>query len=212
MISMNALAIAALLEAAAHRITADLLNDPVMKKLAEKVKKEAGGDLAKGQQAAQRIFQQATGFDPKPEEIDALLQLAGLKKSGGAGGKYGTDKRILWTQQFSKDFAVPPELTKLVTDGEADDLSYGNDVAPSFGLFFADDKEEHEIRIWSDHPDASKREFPDGNRFLVVWYPEGAGLSGQDIEEAYNGDDVNEAIKAYRALVQKHWKPEWVRS
>lgn len=79
---MSNLSLPDLLEALAERIAAATGDDPVMKKLAEQLKRSAPADPRK---AAQQLFKQKTGFDPSPDEINTLLQLA-FPSSAPSGG------------------------------------------------------------------------------------------------------------------------------
>jgi hypothetical protein len=92
----------------------------------------------------------------------------------------------LWLREFGPDFFVPLELelAGLV------DLSWHNDVCPSFCLPEAADT-ENPIRLWIDHPVAALRERgADAPRFLVT---DGGG--GLDI---YEGEDFAAALAALR--------------
>lgn len=83
-----------------------------------------------------------------------------------------TTETPLWRQQFPAHFDVPELLT---TDPDLDDLSYGNDVCPSFTTkALADYNAEHptddssfDLRLWVEHPDPEMREVPGAVRFAV---------------------------------------------
>lgn len=92
-----------------------------------------------------------------------------------------------YLKEFGTEYQIPAKIIELVEKKKLTDMSWHNDVSPSFGTFFADPvKGEVEIRIWIDHPEKEKREF-DCDRFTVT----------DDTEVVWEGADINEAIKAY---------------
>jgi hypothetical protein len=109
-------------------------------------------------------------------------------------GRKGWYRRALrksagWVEEFGPEYDVPKEILDLVGKGLAEDHSWHNDIAPSFGkkVPVPEDK-AREILIWVEHPDPAKREYEKRTRFFV-WD------SWQD--DAFDTDDVNEAIRAY---------------
>ncbi len=110
-----------------------------------------------------------------------------------------------WTEEFSSDYTPPAELLRLVSQGLADDMSWHNDAAPSFGLLFPD---ETVLRIMAHPENPDEREFPEWPRFMV-W------TDNADTElnvEHLNTDDVDDAIEAYKdalmPLLEKWPRPK----
>lgn len=103
--------------------------------------------------------------------------------------------KALWPAEFGSDYEVPAKLDALVADGTLVELSWHNDIAPSYALNNGLDGEDY--RLWADHPDAQMRETgPETTRFYVCGYEK----SGEDYAKTiYEGDDLEEAIKALLA-------------
>lgn len=104
-----------------------------------------------------------------------------------------------WLTEFGPDFSVPEALAN---NPHFKDQSWGQDASPSFWTraTLARNGELFRAVIWSQHPDATQREF-DGKRFLVSL----AGVTAEDTDVlAHNAvdqdimetDDISEAIKA----------------
>ena len=96
------------------------------------------------------------------------------------------------------DYQIPEEILNL--EG-VEDLSWHNDACPSFGFYLEDPatKDNHELRIWVEHPTEPEI---DGHRFMVGYCPWSAtpcpGLAdSQDGKDIWSGNDVREAIKAF---------------
>lgn len=102
----------------------------------------------------------------------------------------------LWVREFGTGYAIPTEIVKLVAAGDAEDLSWHNDVCPSFGN---DDEEGGDgARIFVEHPDVDQRENGIGTpRYATIWKPSEGG------EVVYEGEEIDEAIAAYRTLCAK---------
>lgn len=84
-----------------------------------------------------------------------------------------------WQEEFGPEYAVPD----LIANHPAlADTSWHNDIWPSFEVKGCD-----RARLWIEHPDPAKREFPNepGKRFRVTW---------ADNEEDFETDDASEAI------------------
>src|SRR5262245_59703229 len=60
-----------------------------------------------------------------------------------------------------------PRVAALLTDGRTRDTSYGNDVAPSVGIY-DDDTGYDWLRLFQAEADAEAREYPDGGRYVVM--------------------------------------------
>ena len=76
------------------------------------------------------------------------------------------------------------------------DISWGNDVCPSWEAWRSDDGEAP--RLFIDAADASARENgPDSPRFTIVSHPE----SFEDAVVHYQGDDEAEARRVWEALL-----------
>lgn len=87
----------------------------------------------------------------------------------------------LWIREFGTGFDVPAVVTE---DPAIEDISWHNDVAPSFCLKGAPPGTD--LRLWVDHPDPDMREC-DGPRFMVM---------DHNTERArYMGDSIEDAIR-----------------
>lgn len=91
-----------------------------------------------------------------------------------------------WKDEFGPEYEVPQSILQL--EGISD-MSWHNNVCPSFGVLSPDGT--HELCIWTDHPDPDEREVC-GSRFLVQRYEECS-----PIEDLYVGDDDLAAIRAF---------------
>lgn len=105
-----------------------------------------------------------------------------------------------WTKEFGRRFAVPDIVGNVLVD-----VSYGNDSAPSF-CFRRMTEAELAIgeivipRLWVNHPDPERRDFPGENRYQVTILD----------EMIWEGGDVTTAMtvlgsvqRAYDVLVGK---------
>lgn len=93
----------------------------------------------------------------------------------------------MWSAEFDASYAIPAEILALVQSGEVTDLSWHNDACPSFGLHSPGD--DHEIKVWVEHPEVAQREGVSKCRFLV-W--------SADAGDHLDTDDVHEAIRVLR--------------
>jgi hypothetical protein len=76
-----------------------------------------------------------------------------------------------WEDEFGPEYDVPAAILDRVQAGLLDDVSWHNDVAPSFEIVGAppppkDEPEENTWRIFAEHPDPDEREF-EIDRFTV---------------------------------------------
>lgn len=93
-----------------------------------------------------------------------------------------------WRDFFSNDYRVPKAILDLVTRGEAEDVTNGNDSCPRFARTVAGDT----VDIFSDHPDPNQREFgPEATRYFVT-------VNGDVV---YAGDASARAIAVFRGAV-----------
>jgi hypothetical protein len=121
-----------------------------------------------------------------------------------------------WVAEFGEDWQVPDVIA--LAEG-IEDMSWHNDVCPSFGLHVAENGEPyaHTIRIWCDHPDPAQsgwgwRESP---RFTVTYQADverspgqppgdeivGAPCVGLDGSE-WMTDDPDEALRVFLRSLQ----------
>lgn len=113
-----------------------------------------------------------------------------------------------WISEHGADYDVPAEIA----DAEAlDDLSWHNDVCPSFGKQVTDPEtgDVHDVRLWVEHPDPAQRESSSDARFAVNYQPWSAqpvpGLKIADDGDLYAGDDAAAALAALgEAMRQVH--------
>lgn len=97
-----------------------------------------------------------------------------------------------WRAEFSEDFAVPHEIDALIHAGELADMSWHNDVSPSFALEAHLLISESPRRLWVHHPDPAQREAEGARRFVVC-------EPSDDMNALYEGDDLQAALAALRA-------------
>lgn len=104
-----------------------------------------------------------------------------------------------WIKEFGRQFRVPKQVSSLVRQGLLYDRSWRNDVAPSFGVNL---KGGLIAVLWVDHPSASRREFPENKRYLVV-LEDRQGRRGYP-KDVVNTDSLKKALGAVRNLVHKY--------
>lgn len=91
-------------------------------------------------------------------------------------------------RDFFPTHQVPKAILDLVTRGEAEDITNGNDSCPRFARSVAGD----DVDIFSDHPDPNQREFgPEATRYFVT-------VNGDVV---YAGDASARAIAAFRNAI-----------
>lgn len=59
------------------------------------------------------------------------------------------DRVIVWKDEFSPSYNVPIRLENLVLAGALDDMSWRQDLCPSFGVRL---KDKNWARLWVEHP------------------------------------------------------------
>lgn len=111
-----------------------------------------------------------------------------------------------WISEFGRDYRVPKTLDTMVDRGELEELSWHNDVAPSYGI---QTNLGFEVRIWANHPDPQERETgPRTPRFVVNVDDSGASPGGPRMPRrdltGHGFSDVRAAIKEWRHLVRKY--------
>lgn len=125
------------------------------------------------------------------------MQWYGLSCRAGCGSSRnaGMNKSANWKNEFGKEYDIPDEVLSLVSKGLAEDVSWHNDICPSFGYY----DDDVNLRLWVEHPDPDLR-IPGMLRFFVT----------HDNEEVAMTDDVNEAIRTYVGLLNplKKGEPE----
>lgn len=95
-----------------------------------------------------------------------------------------------WRDEFGASYAVPDVI---LTEPGIEDISWRNDIAPSFTYTAVADAGAHDpqvdLRLWVEHPDPHMRECgPAAPRFSV----------SLDSDELYAGDDVDAALTCLR--------------
>jgi hypothetical protein len=96
-------------------------------------------------------------------------------------------KNDLYLSEFGPAYEVPDAIVDTL-----EDLSWHNDVCPSFGV---EDNDGNGVRLWVEHPDVDQRESAFGSRYVVTETHE-----CETQEPAYAGDDLAAALSAYHAL------------
>ena len=78
-------------------------------------------------------------------------------------------KEPLWKREFYESYAVPAEIESLVAAGTLSDISWHNDVCPSFCLEEDDENSDEKVlKLWVENPDVNKREMTGKTRFAVT--------------------------------------------
>jgi hypothetical protein len=108
-----------------------------------------------------------------------------------------------WDREFPPEYEPHPGIVRIVDLGWAQDMSWHNDTAPSFGLAFPD---ETLIRIWSHPENPEDREEPEWPRFLVSK----EGPPSGEFVTLIDTDDAGEAILEYRRAIEPYLK-KWAR-
>jgi hypothetical protein len=97
-----------------------------------------------------------------------------------------------WRKEFGDDYDVPHEVTARFID-----QSWHNDISPSFAHREVPVDERRDLRLWVEHPDPARREFPHGCRFVLV--------DGEDV--VLETDDLMAALDGFDAYVVKTRPP-----
>ena len=103
---------------------------------------------------------------------------------------HNTRQTPTWRDEFPDDYNVPAVIA---THPDLDDVSWHNDVCPSFTLKGYDGGNNRlDVRLWVAHPDKAAREFPDMPRLYV-----------SDGERAvfFESEDDADAPKAIEAVL-----------
>jgi len=108
--------------------------------------------------------------------------------------------------EFGDKYEIPGFIRFLVKERYLDDMSWHNDVSPSFGITgevagTSDNPRgvsTAETRIWVEHPLKSRREFQ-GKRFLVTHAQDG------DQTEDYDFYELQDALKKLFEVITAHW-------
>lgn len=95
----------------------------------------------------------------------------------------------LWLTEFGAQWEVPAAL---VNDIRLEDVSWHNDVCPSFA-WTGRAHDGDDVRIWVDHPDRMKREYPEHPRYAIQ-RDSGSGPSIMT-------DDLGVALRAFWNLL-----------
>ena len=130
------------------------------------------------------------------EAIDEVeLDIApGFKKPAGK-----------WTEEFGPEFDVPKEI---LAHPRMEDMSWHNDASPSFGASKGEPGDLSdpyvEVRLWVDHPDPDKREYPGSKRFSVFVQSESQEVGDPSGLFDQGTDDLDEAIRWWDEQAAKH--------
>lgn len=114
-----------------------------------------------------------------------------------------------WIHEHGRAYEVPGFIEFLVEKKIIEDLSWHNDVSPSFGV--SDDRTEKLVRLWVDHPFKDHRE-TQGTRFAVTVEEEASQ------EDFFDYDDLDPALEKLFTLAAEvklgrvpgvlEWRPE----
>ncbi len=103
---------------------------------------------------------------------------------------YLTEFSLDWRPEFHP---IPDEVLALVAAGEAVDMSWHNDVCPSFGIEVMDG--DSSLRLWVDAVSVNDRECGNETRFTVCL---------DDGTVLVVTDDVAAAVACYRENLPKY--------
>jgi hypothetical protein len=98
-----------------------------------------------------------------------------------------------WDSEFGASYKVPKKLLDLADAGVLEDVSWHNDISPSF-----ERKTEggYSVRLWVEHPDLDQRE-AGGSRFMITMDdPDGAFLI-----TVIETDKLDEALRVLRTML-----------
>jgi hypothetical protein len=108
-----------------------------------------------------------------------------------------------WVSEFGEEYAVPDAIAQ--AEG-IEDLSWHNDVCPSFGLHVAEGDEPyaHTVRIWCDHPDPEQSGWGtrDCPRFQVAYEADASAIAGVPCGVEWSTDDPDEAVRVLLASLE----------
>jgi hypothetical protein len=101
-----------------------------------------------------------------------------------------------WIAEFGSGYEIPDSIAQ---NPLLFDMSWHNDVCPSFCLATHADKDSDYCtwRLWVEHPDRELREEGDTERFFVT---PGDGTA----DTVYAGEDANEAIRLLTIAQLQH--------
>jgi hypothetical protein len=100
--------------------------------------------------------------------------------------------------EFSRDYAIPPEVLALVAEGVLADESWHNDACPHFVRELAPSTpttDRVELSLWVEHPEPAERE-TGGKRFYVS-----VGVYGTGSQYGEATEDVADAVAIIRYLL-----------
>lgn len=108
-----------------------------------------------------------------------------------------------WKSEHGLDYEVPGLIDFMVKEGILEDVSWHNDVMPSFKISDPAN-EEYWVRLWVDHPVAHRRE-TGGHRFVVS-----KGMYGGEYDFEYETDDLEDAVNAFLRQAHGYFEPDRV--
>ena len=92
----------------------------------------------------------------------------------------------LWVREFGAKYQIPREVT---AEPGLIDVSWHNDICPSFAWNDRPTSEDDDVRLWVEHVDPAFRE-NDVQRFTII--------VNSDVH--FETDDVLEALAKFRAV------------
>lgn len=106
-----------------------------------------------------------------------------------------------WKSEHGSDYEVPGLIEFMAKEGILEDVSWHNDVMPSFKISDPTN-EEYWVRLWVDHPVAFEREMG-GRRFVVS-----KGLYASEYDFEYETDDLEDAVTAFLRQAHAYFDPD----
>lgn len=101
-----------------------------------------------------------------------------------------------WESAFGHDFEVPGFVRFLIQKKILEDTSWGNDTAPSFGVW--DPTGDRHVVLWVDHPVQRRRQDKNDKRFLIQ----------EEYEIRFSSDDLDAALEALFAALGRFYGSE----
>jgi len=100
-----------------------------------------------------------------------------------------------WISEFGPEWQIPKEILDLVNAGVLSDMSWHNDVCPSFGKEIAPDTF---FQMFVEHPNLNERESPDGRFSASLVKPDGS------VDYLLVTDNLSEVL----TMARKYLKPK----
>ena len=105
-----------------------------------------------------------------------------------------------WKAEFGSAYRIPATLDILASKGVIEDMSWHNDVNPSFGKITC---RKYEVRLWIEHPDPRQRNEGAKRYAVSVGDSEAGPDSPEPTGRERNGIETDSFSRALRLLFEK---------